>query len=125
MGQPKLRQSWEGASCHLTTLQYCRSPPGFLGFLLVPSLRRDTTQGVNLSLPNLLFLPSTVQMANDGAARQKLVLPTSKASSAALWKPCLPSADVLCQCADTKQRGGSYSPLFHGINSCPKSREAR
>lgn len=82
-----------------------------------------TTQRVDLSLP--ISSPSlTLQMANDGAARQKLVLPTSKASSAALWKPCLPSAgDVFCQCTDNKQRGESFSPLFYRIYSCPKEEQ--
>lgn len=125
MEQPKVRESWEGTSCHKKTLQHCRSPQCFLGSLLVPSLCRDIHHPEDRPVtPHLLSLPNTLQMANDGAARQKLVLPTSKASTTALWKPCLPSAgDVFCQCTDTKQRGESFFPLFHGIRSCPKEEQ--
>lgn len=114
MEQPKVRESWEGTSCHKTTLQHCRSPQCFLGSLLVPSLCRDIHHPEDRPVtPHLLSLPNTLQMANNGAARQKLVLPTSKASTTALWKPCLPSAgDVFCQCTDTKQRGKNFFPLI-------------
>lgn len=120
-----MRESWEGTSCHEETLQHCLSPQGFLGSLLVPSVCSDTHHSKGRPVtPHLLSLPNILQTAKDGAARQKLVLPTSKASSAALWKPCLlPAGGVLCQCTDTKQQGKSFSPLFRGIRSCPKEEQ--
>lgn len=81
VGQPKVRETGEVTSCHKKTLQHCRSPHSFLACLLFPSFCRCHPEGRPVT-PHLLSLPNPLQLANDGAARQKLALPTSKASSA-------------------------------------------
>lgn len=87
-----------------------RGPLLVLGFPQCLLCAVTTQRGLSLPISS-----SSQQMAKHRAARQKLALPTSQASSAALWKPCLPPpGDVLCQ---------SFSPSFHRISSCPKEEQ--
>lgn len=83
----KARESWEGTSCHKETVQHCRSPQGFLGSLLVPSLCRDTTQRVDLSLP--ISSPSLT------FCRWQMMELPGRSSSCLLAKPAVPPSGNL------------------------------
>lgn len=76
-----------------------------------------TRQRVNLSLP--ISSPSLT------LCRWQMMEMPGRSSSRLLAKPAVPPSGNLAfllqeMCIDTKDCGKSFSPLFHGIHSCPK-----